>query len=68
MSGGTAGVHDTLRDTLMVKVGDFFPQDEVFQQSRSAGSRAQGILIVSDAHPLIGGQRIAFSAFAVWLE
>ncbi|MND99015.1 hypothetical protein D3C80_913910 [compost metagenome] len=31
MCPGTAGVHDALGDTLMVKVGDFLAHDEVFK-------------------------------------
>ncbi len=63
MGGGATRVYDALRDTLMVEMGDFLPQDEVFQQGRAAGAGAQGVLIVSDAHPLIGGQRIVFAVF-----
>lgn len=52
----------------MVEMGDFFPQDEIFQQRRAARSGAQGVLIIGDAHALIGGQRIAFTPFAVRVE
>lgn len=45
----------------MVEMGDFFPQDEIFQQRQAARSGAQGVLIIGDAHALIGGQRIAFT-------
>lgn len=38
---GAASVNDTLRNTLMVEMGDFFPQDEIFQQRRAARSGAQ---------------------------
>ena len=58
----------TFRNTLMVEMGDFFPQDEIFQQRRAARSGAQGVLVIGDAHALIGGQRIAFTPFAVRVE
>ncbi len=64
----TAGVNDTLRDTLMVKMGDLLTQDEIFEQGRTAGPGAQRVLIVSDAHPLIGGERTVFAAFAYGLQ
>lgn len=47
---GAASVDDTLRDTLMVEMGDFFAQDEIFQQRRAARSGAQGVLIIGNAN------------------
>ena len=65
---GTARVDDAFRNSLMVEMGDFFPQDEVFQQGWPARACAKGVLIVSNAHALIGGQRKTFAAFAVRLK
>lgn len=72
--GGAAGVYDALRDTFMVKVGDLLPQDKVFQQGGAARTGTKGVLIVTDTHALVGGQREVFpplrtpsSAFSFWL-
>ena len=65
---GTACVDDAFRYPLVVKMGDFFPQNEVFQQGWPARACAKGVLIVSDAHALIGGERKTFAAFTVWLK
>ena len=65
---GAASVDDTLRDTLMVEMGDFFAQDEIFQQRRAARSGAQGVLIIGNANALVRGQRMAFTALAVRIE
>ncbi len=61
-------MHDTLRNTLVVEVRDFFPQDEIFQQRRAAGAGAQRVLIVGDAHALVGCQRLVLTAFAEGLQ
>nr|VUD29545.1 Uncharacterised protein [Raoultella sp. NCTC 9187] len=52
----------------MVKVGNFFAQDKIFQQRRAAVSRAQGVLIVGDADALVGGEREIFPAFTLALQ
>jgi hypothetical protein len=49
----TAGVHDALRDTLMVEVKDLFAEVEIFERGRSARSDTQRILVVGDRHPLL---------------
>ena len=48
----------------MVKVGDFLAQNKIFQQRWTTATGTQGVLIVGDAHALISGQRIIFTAFA----
>jgi hypothetical protein len=58
-------VDDTLRNALVVKVGDFFAQDKIFQQRWAAFARAQRVLIVGNAYALIGGQGKIFAAFAL---
>ena len=65
---GTARVDDAFRYPLVVEMGDFFPQDKIFQQGWPARACAKGVLIVSNAHALIGGERKTFAAFAVWLK
>src|SRR5450759_5051995 len=52
--GRTARVHDTFRNSLVVKVEYFFPQDKIFEQGRAARARAQRILVIRDANALIG--------------
>lgn len=54
-----AGVHDALRNTLVVKVRDLFTHDEIFQQRRPASAGLQAVLVIGDFHPLIGAQRLA---------
>ena len=49
-------MHDTLRNALMIKMHDFFAQDVIFKQRRSAAATTQGILIVADAQTLVGGE------------
>jgi hypothetical protein len=61
-------MNDTLRNSLVVEVGDLLPQNEIFQQRWAAGTGAQRVLIVGNAHALVSGQRIVFSAFALWLQ
>jgi len=52
-------MHDALRDTLMVKVRDFFTHDEIFQQRWATGADFQGVLVVRNLYALIGAQRLA---------
>ena len=40
---------DPFRNALVVEVGDFFTQDKIFQQRGAAFTRAQRVLIVSEA-------------------
>jgi len=61
-------VDDTLRKTLVVKMGNFLPQDKILQQRRAAIARAQGVLIVADAYSLVGGQGKIFAAFTEGLQ
>ncbi|EFC57254.1 hypothetical protein ENTCAN_05768 [Enterobacter cancerogenus ATCC 35316] len=61
-------VNDAFRDALVVEMGNFFPQDKIFQQGWPARAGAQGVLVIGNTYALIGGQRMAFAAFAVRLE
>src|ERR1022692_1217440 len=54
--GRTARVHDTFRNSLVVKVEYFFPQDKIFKQGRAARAGAQRVLVIGDANALIGRQ------------
>ena len=55
MGGRSAGVNDAFRDAFMVKMGDLFPQDEVFEQRGTTKTRLQAVLIITDGNALIGG-------------
>src|SRR5690606_26414464 len=68
MRGGTTGMNKTFRNALMVKMGDFFRQSQIFRQRWTPTARAQGVLVIGDAHALIGGKRKTFAAFPVWLK
>ena len=47
-------MHDTLRNALVVEMGDLLAQDKIFQQRGAAATCAQGVLIVGDTYALIG--------------
>ena len=47
---------DPLGNPLMVEVGDFFSQNEVFEQCRPARSRLERILVIGNDDALICGQ------------
>ena len=49
-------MHDALRNALVVEVRDLLAQDEVFEQRRTAQARLERVLVVGDAHALVGGQ------------
>src|SRR5664279_5543884 len=52
--GRTARVNDAFRNSLVIKVKYFFPQDKIFEQGRAPRARAQRILVIGDANALIG--------------
>ena len=53
-----AGVDDALGNPLVVEMRDLLAQDEVFEQRRPAQTGLEGVLVVTDRHSLIGGQRL----------
>ena len=59
---------DPLRNALVVKMGDFFAQDKIFQQRGAAFARAQRVLVVCDAYALIGGERKILAAFTLFFK
>lgn len=56
VGAGPAGVHHSLRDALMVEVGDLLAGVKIVEQGRPPLSYAQRIVGVIDAHPLLGGE------------
>ena len=53
MRCGAARMHDALRNSLVIKVGNLFTEMEVFEQRRSARTSLQGILVVGDDDALV---------------
>src|SRR5712672_3089702 len=47
MGAGALGVDDALGNTLAIKVGHFFEEQEIFKDDRAAGAYGQGILVVA---------------------
>lgn len=60
-------MNDAFRYALVVKMGDFFPQDKIFEQRWATITRTKRILVVGNAHALVGGEGKTFAAFAVIL-
>ena len=54
-----AGMNDSLRNALMIEVGDLLAKDEVLERGRPAQADLQRVLVVGDAHALIGRERLA---------
>jgi hypothetical protein len=54
-----ACMHHALGDALVVEVRDLLAEDEVFEQRRAALAVLERILVVVDAHALIGRQVLA---------
>ena len=59
MGARTTGMHDALRDALMVEVRDLFAHDEVFEQRRAARADFQAVLVIGNLHALISAQGLA---------
>ena len=54
MCGRTPSMHDALWDPFVVKVRDFFTQDEVFKQRRAAQAGLERVLVIRNRHTLVG--------------
>ena len=61
----SAGVNDALRNSLVIEMGDLFPEREIFQERRTPPAGFQRILIVRDDDALIGRERSLQRASAV---
>lgn len=57
VSAYTASMDNALGNSLVVEMSDFFAQDEIFQQCRTARIGSQGVLIVGNRQALIRRQR-----------
>ena len=58
MRPGAAGMDDSLRNPLVVKVRDLFSKMEVFQQRRPAVSGLQRILIIIKPQALVRREKL----------
>ena len=59
MGSGATGVDHALRNTLVVKMRDLFPQVVVLQQDGAARTGLEGGVVIMKAQPLGGGQVLA---------
>ena len=59
VGGRAAGMHDPLRDALVVEVGDLLPEVEVLQQRRSAVAGLERVVGVRQPQALRGRQIVA---------
>ena len=51
-----AGVHDPLRDPLVVEVEDLLAEVEVVEGDRATGADLERVLVVGDRNALLGGE------------
>src|ERR1700729_4663997 len=58
-------MHDALRNTFVIEVGDLLAEDEVLQQRRPARRGAQRVLVVRQRQALVGGERRMLAAAAL---
>ena len=47
-------MHDALGNAFVVKVGEFFTQNEVFKQRRAAQAGFERVLVIRNRHALVG--------------
>jgi hypothetical protein len=50
-------VNDTLGNTLVIEMGDFFAEDEILQKRRAALIGPERILIIGKRDALVRGER-----------
>jgi hypothetical protein len=62
MDARRSRVNDTLGDSLVIEMGDFFPQDEILQKRRAARIGPERVLIVGKRDALVRGERGVISA------
>jgi len=56
MHAGRARVNDTLRNPLVIEMGNLLAKDEIFQQRRTARIGLERVLIVGKREALVRGQ------------
>ena len=50
-------MNDTFRNTLVVKMRDFFTQNEILQERRAEGIGPERVLIIGKRDALVRGER-----------
>jgi hypothetical protein len=55
----SAGVHDALRDTLVIEVKELLPKVEILERRGAALADLERVLIVCDGYSLLGRQDFA---------
>jgi len=61
MGAVTPGMYYPFGDSLMVKMKDLVAQNVVFQQGRAAHPRLEGVLVIGNGRPLLGGKDIVYT-------
>src|SRR5690606_16381086 len=64
----TAGMHNTFWNSLMVKMGNFFPKNKIFDQGRPANACLETVLVIGNFNPLIGGECLLGRITAICVE
>jgi hypothetical protein len=54
-------VNDTLGNTLVIEMRDFFAKDEILQKRRTAQIGPKRVLIIGKCYALVGGEDGVFS-------
>jgi hypothetical protein len=49
-------MHDTLGNTLVIEMRDFFAKDEIFQKRRAMRMSSERILIIRNCNALVRGE------------
>src|SRR5690606_29479593 len=57
VSAGSSGVHDPLRDALVVEVRDLLPKVVVLEEGRAAGAGLEGVVRVAQSRAGRGGEK-----------
>ena len=52
----------------MVKMGNFFPQNKIFDQGRPANACLETVLVIGNFNPLIGGECLLGRITAICVE
>ena len=52
----------------MVKMGNFFPKNKIFDQGRTANACLETVLVIGNFNPLIGGECLLGRITAICVE
>src|SRR5699024_6603052 len=65
MGAGAARMHDALGDALVVEVIHLLTVDESLHQRRAALAGLELVVVIGDAHPLVGAQILVLVMLAI---